>query len=151
MVEYLTTEGLKKIKEKLEYLKEIKKPEIIKRVAAAKELGDLTENTEYSTAKEEQGLVDAEIRRLENILRTAIIIKNEPQKNEVCPGNRVVVQIEKEKKEYWLVGSEEASPREGKISIDSPIGQSLLGKKIGEVATVKTPAGKKKIKVLKIF
>lgn len=151
MTEYLTPEGLKKIKERLKYLKEKKRQEIAARLAAAIELGDLSENSEYIMAKEEQGLVEAEIRRLEDLLRTVQVLNKDLQKSEIRPGDRVEVQIEKEKKQYWLVGSEEANPQEGKISIDSPIGQALLGKKVGETIIVETPGGKKKIKVLKIF
>ncbi|MCX7778788.1 MAG: transcription elongation factor GreA [Patescibacteria group bacterium] len=149
-MEYLTPEGFKKIQERLKYLKEEKREEIARRLAAAIELGDLTENAEYIAAKEEQGLTEAEIRRLENLLRTAVVVDDKKQKNKVLPGSQVLVQIEKEKEKYWLVGSEEADPGKGKISIDSPIGRALLDKTIGEVVVVKTPAGQKKIKILEI-
>jgi len=151
MSEFLTPSGFKKIKERLEYLKTKKRQEIAERLAAAREFGDLTENAEYVSAKEEQGLIEAEIRRLENILKTAIIIKDDYKKVRVKPGQKIIVEIEKEKKEIWLVGSEEANPSEGKISIDSPLGKSLLGKKIGQTGEIKLPRVKKRFKIVNIL
>lgn len=151
MVEYLTIEGLKKIKERLKYLKGVKRKEIAERLAAARELGDLSENAEYSSVKEEQGLIESEIRRLENVLKTAIVVEEDPTKMKVEIGSRIIIEIDKTKKEYSVVGSEEANPAEGKISANSPLGKSLFGKKIGEVGSVKTPAGDKKFKIIKIM
>lgn len=150
-MEYLTEEGFKKIKEKLEYLRNVKRREIAKRLAAAIELGDLIENAEYSSAKEEQGLIEAEIRRLENLVKTAMIVKDDHKKTGVWPGQKVIVEIDGERKELWLVGSEEADPLKGRISVDSPIGRALLGKKVNEKGEIKLPKGKKKFKIIDII
>lgn len=149
-MEYLTEEGYKKIKEKLNRLKK-KKVEVAERLAAAREFGDLAENAEYTSAKEEQGLLEAEIRRLENILRTAIVVKKDSKKKVVQLGLRVIIEIDEEKREYLIVGQEEANPKEGKISINSPLGRALIGKKIGEFGMIETPRGKKRFKIVDIL
>lgn len=148
---YLTEEQFKKIKEKIKYLKNVKRVEIAERLSASRELGDLAENAEYTSAKEEQGLLEAEIRRLENLLKTAKIIKPDLKKKEVQPGCRVIVEIDKEKREYSLVSPEEIDPAAGKISIESPLGKALLGKKKGDKGEVETPTGKKKFKIIDII
>ncbi len=151
-MQYLTEEEYKKIKERLDYLKKIKRPEIAQRIAAAQEYGDLAENAEYVSTKEEQGLIEAEIRRLENLLRIAVVVK--PKKEEektISIGSKVLIEIDKEKMKITLVSSESSSPSEGKISIASPLGKSLLGKKKGEVGEIQTPAGKKRFKIIDIL
>lgn len=150
-MEYLTEEEVKKIKEKIEYLKKVKRSEIAEKLAAARELGDLKENAEYISAKEEQGLTEAEIRRLENLLRTAIIVKPKKGVKVVSPGSKILIEIDKEKKEITLVGPESISPLDGKISISSPLGKALLGKKKGQKGEIKTPAGKKKFRIIDIL
>lgn len=149
---YLTPEGLKKIKEKLKYLKETKRWEIAGRLAKAKEFGDLSENAEYTTAKDDQALNEAEIARLENILKNAQVIEKSEDKNIVQVGSEVLININGEKRKYLIVGSsEEIDPLNGKISIESPLGQILIGKKIGEKGEIKTPTGFKEFKIIDIL
>ena len=150
-MEYLTESGLKKIKEKLKYLKNIKRPEIAEKLAIAREFGDLAENAEYTSLKEEQGLMEAEIRRLENILKSAVVIKDKTKKEIVQISSQVIIEIDKKRKEYVLVGPEEVNPAEGKISIHSPLGKALLNKKVGQSGVLQTPSGKKTFKIIAVF
>lgn len=150
-MQYLTEEETEKIKEKLEYLKKTKRPELAEKLAAARELGDLAENAEYISTKEEQGLIEAEIRRLEGLLRTAVIIKPKRGERTILPGSKILIEIDKEKREIALVSPESVSPLEGKISVSSPLGKALLGKKKGDQGEIKTPTGKKKFKVVDIL
>lgn len=150
MTEYLTPKGLQEIKDKLEHLKNVKRPEIAERINSAKELGDLSENAEYSSAKEDQGMLEAEIQRLENILKTAVVVKTIKNNNIVAPGACVVLEIDGEKKEVCLVDPESVSPANGKISLHSPIGQAILDQMVGKTVILKVPSGNKKIKIIEI-
>lgn len=150
MTEYLTAKGLKQLKEKVEYLKNIKRPEIAERINAAKELGDLSENAEYVSAKEEQGMVEAEIRRLENMIKLAVVVTTDKNSKVVTPGACVTIEINKEKKDICLVNSESVSAAGGKISLHSPLGKALLNHQTGETVVFKSPSGEKKIKILEV-
>jgi len=150
MTEYLTAKGLKELKEKLEYLKNVKRKEIAERINAAKELGDLSENAEYNSAKEEQGMIESEVRRIENMIMSAVIISTEKNSNVVTPGACVIIEMGNNKRTLCLVNPESISPAKGKISIHSPLGKVLLNKKIGETVIFKSPAGDKKIKILEV-
>lgn len=149
MPEYLTPKALEELKNKIEQLKN-KRKDIAERINAARELGDLSENAEYISAKEDQGLLESEIRRLENIFKTAVIVKADKSSKIVTPGTCVTIEIDKEKKQFWLVDPDRVSPLDGKISLHSPWGRALLNKKIGETGIVETPKGKKKFKILAI-
>jgi transcription elongation factor GreA len=143
--QYLTPEGLKELESRLKYLKEARRAEVAERLRhAMEEGGDLSENAEYEDAKNEQAFVEGDIARLEQILSTAQVIENTKSKGVVVVGSHVTVieQGTKEKEEYHLVGSAEANPRVGKISVESPLGKALLGKKIGEKVDVNAPDGK---------
>lgn len=143
--QYLTPEGLTNLERRLANLKEVRRPQVAERLRQAmEEGGDLSENAEYEDAKNEQAFVEGEIARLEAIISSAQIIEETTgKKDTVIIGSRVKV-VEKGTKDeemYHLVGSAEANPREGKISVESPVGKALLGAKIGQKVTVKAPDG----------
>ena len=139
---YLTSEGRQKLKDELDYLKKTKRSEIAIRIKEAKELGDLSENAEYADAREEQSFVEGRILELEEILKNARVIdpKNSAP-GTVDIGDTIVIKRNEEKFEYTIVGSNEASPSEGRISNESPLGKSFLGKKKGDKVEVKAPKG----------
>lgn len=143
--QYLTPEGLTNLERRLANLKEVRRPQVAERLRQAmEEGGDLSENAEYEDAKNEQAFVEGEIVRLETIISSAQIIEDTVgKKDTVVVGSRVTV-VEKGTKEqemYHLVGSAEANPREGKISVESPVGKALMGAKVGQKVTVKAPDG----------
>jgi transcription elongation factor GreA len=150
---YLTKEGLKRLKEELDYLKRVKRRELSKAIGEAREHGDLRENAEYHAAKEEQGRVEAKIRLLESRLAQARLIEDEmiPQ-DMVCLGARVELKDLNKNRQlvYTLVSQVEADYEAGKISITSPVARGLLGKKVGDVAEINVPAGLLRYKILKI-
>lgn len=136
---YLTPEGKKQIEEKLEFYKRVKRPEVIKKIGIAREFGDLSENAEYDAAKEEQGILEAEIKNLEDLLLTAIIIdKDKLDCSQVHVGTTVKLYDEEfdEDVEYSIVGTQESDPKRGIISNESPLGSALLGHKAGEFIIV---------------
>lgn len=143
-VQYLTPEGLKNLENRLKYLLEVRRPEVAERLRQAlEEGGDLSENAEYEDAKNEQAFVEGEILRLETILSSAQVIEDTGKKDKVVLGARVTIVEDgtKDKEIYYLVGSAEANPTEGKISSESPLGKALLGKKVGDKVKVDAPAG----------
>ncbi len=147
----LTEQGHQKIKEELEHLKKVKIPELAKRIAEAKELGDLSENAEYQEAKDEQGLIAKKINELEELLRVATVADTSSiNKTEVEMGNTIVVSQNDKQIEFKIVSSNEVNPQEGKISNESPLGQSFLGRKKGDILEVEIPKGKIKYKILDI-
>ncbi len=149
----VTYEGLKKLEEELEYLKTEKRKEVAERIKVALGFGDLSENSEYDEAKNEQAQVEMRIIDLENKLKNAKLIdEDEIDTKTVQVGNIVqVLDLEyDEKVEYTIVGSTEVDITENKISNESPIGRALLGKKKNEVVDVDTPGGMIQLKVLKI-
>lgn len=143
--QYLTREGLEDLEKRLSFLREVRRPEIAERLRSSlEEGGDLTENQEYHDAKNEQAFIEGEIARVSNILRTATIIdESEIDTSTVQIGNKVTVVDKgtKEQEVYHIVGSAEANPRLGKISSESPVGKALLGAKVKDKVTVKTPDG----------
>lgn len=150
---FLTEAGLIKIKEELEQLKSVKRQEVAVRLKEAIAQGDLSENSEYDSAKEEQAFIESRIITLENMIRNAKIIKQgEQDKNFVGIGTKVKIQEmpEGDVEEYVIVGSAESDPLEGKISNESPIGAELIGKRKGETVTVPAPGGTLQFKILEI-
>jgi transcription elongation factor GreA len=133
---YLTQEGLKKIKEEYKELTEVKRKDVTERISKAREFGDISENSEYDTAREEQSFVEGRILEIEEILKHAKIINEKAKHNVVEMGSRVKVDVGGEKDEFVIVSSVEANPTEGKISNESPVGKALLGAKVGDVVTV---------------
>ena len=152
-VTYLTKEGLQKIKEELEYLKTEKRAEISERLETAISHGDLSENADYAYAKQEQAFVEGRIKDLEDSLRRAEVIDHDGRNDKVRIGSTVTVvepDCEDEPETYFIVGAHEADPSNGRISNESPIGQALLGAKLGQTVTAQVPAGEIQLKVTSI-
>lgn len=149
----MSAEGLKKLETELEHLKTVKRSEVAERIKQAREFGDISENSEYEDAKNEQGLVEARIQSLENMLRNARVVdvKNQDPTT-VHIGSRVKLWDEQDnlEEEYIVVGSAEADPIHSRISIDSPVGKALLGSAVGQVVEVTAPMGRIKLKILAI-
>jgi len=148
---YLTKEGLEKINSELDYLKSKKRPNVVERLSLARMQGDLSENNEYASAKEELAFIDGRIEELEEILRKVCLVDDE-KKQLTCVGLGCKVTIQSGKTEviYHIVGEWEADPGQKKISHSSPLGQALLGRKVGEEVEFEAPAGKIFYKILKI-
>lgn len=149
----LTPQGMEKIEKELDFLKSVKRKEIASRIKEAISFGDISENSEYEDAKNEQAFVEGRIATLEKWLRNAILLKKEAHGNgRVCLGDTVklVDPENNEEFEYTIVGTAEADPTENKISNESPVGKAILGQKAGSVITVKVPAGDIKIKIKEI-
>lgn len=148
--QYLTSDGLDKLKVELKQLKTVKRKEIALRIQEAKELGDLSENAEYAEAKSEQGFIEGRIIELENILKNAVVISDDKSGDEVKIGSTIVIKIDGAEKSLTIVGSNEANPANGLISNESPLGQALLGHKVGDLVEVKVPAGLVEYKIISI-
>jgi len=138
---YLTLEGLEKLKKELSDLKNIKRKEIASRIEQAKEFGDLSENAEYNSAKEDQAFTEGRIAELEHILKNATIIEETSSNGIVRVGSKIKIKDDGHVKEYKIVGSEEADPTQGLISNESPIGRAFLGRKLGEIVEIEVPKG----------
>ncbi len=149
---YLTAEGLKKLQDELEYYKVTRRKEVAEALKVAKAFGDLSENSEYTEAKNEQAEVESHIAELEEALANVELIVSGTSKSRVAVGSTVIVNDVAAKAEigFTIVGSQEADPFKNKISDESPIGKALLGKKAGETAVADTPGGPLKLKVLEI-
>jgi transcription elongation factor GreA len=149
---YLTAEGAAKIRAELVTLKGPARDEIAKRLRAAIQMGDLSENADYHKAKEDQGFLEGHILELEYLIKNALIIEETVgPKEQVVVGAHVTVQEEDFPPEtYHLVGAKEADPRHGRISNESPIGRALLGGKVDETIVAQTPNGELRLKILKI-
>ncbi|WP_055665235.1 transcription elongation factor GreA [Desnuesiella massiliensis] len=149
----MTYEGVKKLEEELEYLKTVKRKEITEKIKVALGYGDLSENSEYDEAKNEQAFVEGRIASLENMLKNASVIdESEISTDTVSVGSIVKVKDYEfdEEVEYTIVGSAEADPMNFRISNESPVGNALVGKKIGEVVEVSVPEGVNKFEILGI-
>ncbi len=150
---YLTPEGKKQLEEKLNFYKTVKRPDVVKRIGIAREFGDLSENSEYDAAKDEQAQIEAEINEMENILLNAEIIdKKKINSDVVSIGCKVKIYDEEfdEEVEYRISGSSESDPRNGIISNVSPVGSALIGHKVGEIVKVNTPDGETEYKIVSI-
>lgn len=149
----MTYDGIKKLEEELEHLKTVKRKEITEKIKVALGFGDLSENAEYTEAKNEQAFVEGRIVQLENLLKNADVVDDSDlPKDVVAIGSKVKVEDYefKETIEYQIVGSAEADPMNDKISNESPVGKALMGKKKGNVVEAITPNGVIKYKILKI-
>ncbi len=136
---HLTQEGVDELQKELKQLLS-ERSEIADRIRVAREFGDLSENAEYASAREEQGKAESRISEIENILQNVEVIAKPDKKDIVQLGNKVCLNSSKGKKEFTIVGSVEADPMNGRISDESPIGQALLGKKLGEDVEIQTPS-----------
>lgn len=150
---YYTEEGLKKLKDELHHLKTVQRPAISQQIAEARDKGDLSENAEYDAAKEAQGILEMKISKLESVVANARLIDNDSIDNsKVYILSKVKIKnvVNGMEVEYTLVAENEANLKERKISVDSPIGKGLLGKKQGEKAIIETPGGKMEFEILEI-
>ena len=146
----LTKEGLEELKAEYHQLTSTKRPDAVKRLSDARELGDLSENSEYAAAKQDLAFMDGRIVELEEIIHGAKLISGNHTKSQVDLGCKVILHINGKKDEYMLVGEWEADPKEKKISHESPLGKALMGKKVGDRVEVDAPAGKILYKILGI-
>jgi transcription elongation factor GreA len=148
---YLTAEGAARLQDELNYLKGPSRDALAQRLRSAIQQGDLSENADYISAKEEQGFLEGRIQELERVLRNVIIIPENRPTAEIAVGSRVTIQEDDFPEEtYHLVGPKEADPRRGKISHESPIGRALIGHRVGDTITAETPSGSIQLKIVKI-
>jgi transcription elongation factor GreA len=148
--QYISEEGLTKLRAELEELVNVRRQEIAQRIHDAKEHGDLAENAEYEDAKNEQAFVEGQIQRLEALIKNAVLIDEQHGTDHVQIGSTVKVDGSDGKEVFTIVGSTEASPRDGKISNESPVGRALLGKRKGDTVVVSVPAGSFSYKIIEI-
>ena len=148
---FLTPEGLKQLQEEMEHLRNVRRQEVAARIHKASETGGTVDNAEYDEAKSEQAFVEGRIRELEAILANAVVASHDKKSGVVDIGTSVtVVDEEGKKQKYFVVGSVEASPLEGKISNESPVGRALMGRKVGDEVEIETPAKVIKLKITDI-
>jgi len=149
---YLTPEGMVKLKEELDELVNIRRPALAKRLRQAIQQGDLSENADYITAKEEQGFLEGRIQQIEAMLRNAVVIEESGPAGEVRLGSRVTVVEEggEGPEVFQLVGPAEADPGNGRVSYESPLGRALVGRKVGDVVRVEAPAGALEFRIVAI-
>ncbi|HOZ83500.1 MAG TPA: transcription elongation factor GreA [Bacteroidia bacterium] len=152
-ITYLTEEGLKKLQDELTNLKTVQRPLISKQIAEARDKGDLSENAEYDAAKDAQGLLELKISKMEELLSSARIVdesKIDTSKVSILSKVKIKNLTNKQEVTYTLVAENEADLKAGKISVTSPIGKGLLGKKKGEVAEITVPSGKLNFEIVSI-
>lgn len=149
--QYFSKTGLEQLKKELELLKTLKRKEIAERLEFAKSLGDLSENAEYSEAKEAQMLNESKIAELEDLLRRAVLVGEDIGKEKVDIGSKVVLSDGNGNQTFTVVGSKESAPQENKISNESPLGAAILGHKKTETVVVETPKGKREYKIIEIL
>jgi transcription elongation factor GreA len=149
----MTKEGKLKLEQELEQLKTVKRKEVVERIKIARSFGDLSENSEYDSAKEEQAFVEGRITTIENMIRNARIIEGNDSNTDTVSLGKSVTFVELpngDEETYSIVGSVEADPFEGKISNDSPIAKSLIGKRVGDKVSIMTPGGEMSVKIVSI-
>jgi transcription elongation factor GreA len=146
----LTKDGLEQLKRELKELKELKRPEIIARIKSAQELGDLSENAEYQSAKEDQSFVEGRIQELEAMIKSAKVIEKSHDASHIGIGSLVDVNIEGELISYEIVGPTESDIEHNKISSESPVARTLLGHKKGDIVTVAAPGGDVAYKIVNV-
>ncbi|MAV04321.1 MAG: transcription elongation factor GreA [Flavobacteriaceae bacterium] len=152
-VSYYTKEGLKKLKDELNHLKDVERPKASNAIAEARDKGDLSENAEYDAAKEAQGMLEMKISKMEDIMANARLIdESQLDLSKVLVLSKVKIKNLNNQMEmnYTLVAESEADLKSGKISVNSPIGKGLLGKKVGEIAEVSVPNGNLKLEIISI-
>lgn len=149
----MTADGLAKLQQELENLKLVKRPEVIDRIKVARGYGDLSENSEYEAAKDEQAFIEGRISTVETMIRYAEIVDSTSvAKDEVSLGKTVTFQElgEKDTETYQIVGTAEADPFTGKISNESPIARTLIGRKVGDTVIIPLPVGEMQVKILEV-
>ena len=147
-----TAEGFDKLKEEYDYLKNVRRQEVKELLKEARSFGDLSENSEYDEARDQQAKVESRIAELEYLMKNAVIIDTDAVKNVVSLGSTVILKYaDGTEKQYDLVGSNEVDPLHGKISDRSPIGMAIIGHKKGENVTIETPVGEKDAQIVDFF
>ncbi|MBW4436095.1 MAG: transcription elongation factor GreA [Pleurocapsa minor GSE-CHR-MK-17-07R] len=151
-VQYLTVEGKENLERELNELKNVRRPELSIKLAEAVSMGDLKENADYHDAKEQQGFIEGRIKHIEAILRGAVVVETQNGATAVGVGSRVTIVEDgtSDEEVYTIVGAAEASPKDGKISNQSPVGSALLGHKKGDKVKVTTPGGVITFKIKKV-
>lgn len=152
-VSYMTEDGYKKLKEEINTLETVDRPAISKQIAEARDKGDLSENAEYDAAKEAQGMLEAKIAQLKNLLANARLINEDAIGTDVVQIlNKVTIRNTKNNQQmtYMLVAESEANLKENKIAVNTPIAQGLMGKKVGEIAEIKVPSGLMSFEIVNI-
>ncbi|WP_010303485.1 transcription elongation factor GreA [Kurthia senegalensis] len=147
----MTAEGKEKLENELHDLITVKRPEVVERIKIARGYGDLSENSEYDAAKDEQGFVEGRIKLVETMIRNAIIIEEGSVDSDIVTiGCTVTFEEDGEAETYQIVGSAEADPFEGRISNDSPIAKGIIGHKVGETVKIVTPGGEFNVKIIEV-
>lgn len=146
----ITKEGLESLKAELHNLIEVKRPELVERLANARIQGDLTENSDYHNAKDELEFLDGRIAEMEDVIKNAVIVDNNVKKEIVSFGTKVKLKVNRAQHIFHIVGEWEADPAEKKISHTSPLGKALVGKKVGDKVEVEAPVGKIVYEILDI-
>ena len=148
---HITPEGLEAVQRELHELTTEKRPNIVAKIKAARELGDLSENFEYHAAKNEQGMMEARVKELEAIVKNHVLIETRVANGEVSMGSTVRFAEEGEEEEtYRIVGPAEADPKAGRVSYESAVGKALIGHRVGDVVQVKTPGGAYSVRITAI-
>ena len=148
---YLTKKGFEDLKKEHDEIANKRRPEVVERLSAAREMGDLSENAEYTAAREELAFIDGRIEELEELLKQVELISDNNHKTQaVGLGSQVVIKIGEKNETFTVVGEWEADPIEKKISHESPLGKAILGKTVGDVIEVEAPAGKMLYKIISI-
>ena len=146
----ITEQGLKDLKKELDKLVNTKRPRLVERLSNARAQGDLSENSDYQNAKEELDFLDGRVSELQNVINNAEVVSGKNNNGEIAVGAEVTLKIQDDEHVYHIVGEWEADPVSKKISHSSPLGQALVGKKVGEKAEVEAPAGKVTYEILAI-
>lgn len=148
---YLTKKGFEDLQKEYDDMLEKRRPEVVERLSSAREMGDLSENAEYTAAREELAFIDGRLEELEELLKQAELIKDDNHKTQAVDlGSQVIVKIGDKKETFTVVGEWEADPVEKKISHESPLGKALIGKSVGDEIEVEAPAGKMVYKIVSI-
>jgi transcription elongation factor GreA len=147
---YVSREGLEKLRQELDEMVNVRRAEVATRIQEAKEHGDITENAEYEDAKNEQAFIEGRIQTLSALIKNAVIIDENHSTTHVQIGSTVELEGDGGREKYTIVGSAEASPADGRISNESPVGRALLGRKKGDKITVSVPAGDSVYKIVSI-
>jgi len=138
----LTKEGLAELKKELKNLIDVKRPEVVQKISIARDMGDLSENAAYVSARDEQAFIEGRIAELEEIVKNAVVSSGAPVKGVISVGCKIRVHVDGVEEEFCLVGGPEADPKEKKISHESPLGKALMGKKVGDKVEIEAPIGK---------
>jgi transcription elongation factor GreA len=147
---YLTPKGLEELKKELEELVKVTRPEVVRRLSSAREMGDLSENAEYTAARDELSFIDGRIEELEILLKQVVLITDGHHGQIIDLGSQVTVHVKGREENFMLVGEWEADPMEKKISHESPLGKALIGKVVGDEVQVEAPAGTVAYKIVSV-